>query len=83
MPVAQIRRPLGKVRSNDQEKVEALKASIKEHGLLEPIDVLEVDGVIYGFSGCHRFQAHTELGLETIKCRVRPATRATLKMHMM
>lgn len=48
VPVAEIRRPLGRVRSNDQSKVDALKQSISEHGLLEPIDVLEVNGVIYG-----------------------------------
>ena len=40
----------------------------------EPIDVLEVDGKIYGFSGCHRFEAHVRLGREQILCRVRKAT---------
>ena len=50
---------------------------------MEPIDVLEVDGVIYGFSGCHRFQAHKELGKETIMCRVRKATPQVLRYHMM
>jgi len=67
----------------DQEKVNVLKQSIDEIGLLEPIDVLLVDGVYYGFSGCHRFQAHQELGKETILCRVRKATKQTLKMHLM
>lgn len=47
------------------------------------IDVLEVDGEYYGFSGCHRFEAHQKLGLPTIKCRIRKANAATLKMHMM
>ena len=36
----------------------------------EPIDVLEVDGRYYGFSGCHRYEAHVKLGRETIRCRV-------------
>jgi uncharacterized ParB-like nuclease family protein len=44
---------------------------------------LQVDGVFYGFSGCHRYAAHLLLGLPTIMCFVRPATRQTLKMHMM
>jgi sulfiredoxin len=44
---------------------------------------LQVDGVFYGFSGCHRYAAHLLLGLPTILCFVRPATRQTLKMHMM
>ena len=52
-------------------------------GLQEPIDVLEVDGQIYGFSGCHRYEAHVKLGLPTIRCRVRKASQQTLKMHMM
>jgi sulfiredoxin len=45
--------------------------------------VLEVDGQIYGFSGCHRFEAHQRLGMETIRCRVRRASQQTLKMHLM
>lgn len=47
------------------------------------IDVLLVEGQYYGFSGCHRFEAHQRLGLPTIRCRVRKATREVLKMHMM
>jgi len=48
----------------------------------EPIDVLEVDGKYYGFSGCHRFEACQRLGKETILARVRKAPRAVLKMHL-
>ena len=83
LPVAAIRRPLAKTRANDQAKVQWLMQSISEIGLQEPIDILEVDGVYYGFSGCHRYEAHQKLGLETIRCLVRPATKQTLKMHMM
>ena len=56
VPLAAIRRPLGKVRANDALKVEALMESIADIGLQEPIDVLLVDGKYYGFSGCHRFE---------------------------
>lgn len=83
LPVRKIRRPLQGSRSNDQAKVDALKDSIEQVGLLEPIDVLLVNGEYYGFSGCHRYQAHQELGKETIICRVRKATEQTLKFHMM
>lgn len=80
IPVAQIRRPLP--RQTDPEKVAALMDSIAKEGLREPIDVLEVDGQYYGFSGCHRYEAHERLGKETIKCRVRRAPRSVLQKHL-
>ncbi|KAI3438790.1 hypothetical protein D9Q98_001207 [Chlorella vulgaris] len=83
LPLASIRRPLARSRSNDPEKVAALMQSIQDIGLQEPIDVLEVDGKFWGFSGCHRFEAHQRLGKEQILCRVRKATPAVLKFHMM
>jgi sulfiredoxin len=80
IPIAAIRRPL--YRQNDGQKVEALMQSIAEQGLQEPIDVLEVNGQYYGFSGCHRFEACTRLGHETIRCKVRRATPEVLRMHL-
>jgi sulfiredoxin len=80
IPLNQIRRPLP--RENDQQKVKALMESIQEIGQQEPIDVLEVEGQYYGFSGCHRYEACQRLGKETILARVRKAPRAVLKMHM-
>lgn len=80
IPINQIRRPL--FRQNDQTKVAALMDSIAEVGLQEPIDVLEVDGQYYGFSGCHRYEACSRLGHETILCRVRRAPRSILQNHL-
>ncbi len=80
LPIAQIHRPL--FRQNDPAKVEALMQSIAAIGQQEPIDVLEVDGLYYGFSGCHRFEACQKLGQRTIICRVRRAPRSVLKMHL-
>jgi sulfiredoxin len=80
IPIRDIQRPL--FRQNDQAKVQALMASIQEIGLQEPIDILEVDGKYYGFSGCHRYEACTRLGHETISCRVRRAPKSVLKMHL-
>ncbi|NJN87213.1 MAG: ParB N-terminal domain-containing protein [Leptolyngbyaceae cyanobacterium SL_7_1] len=80
LPIAAIRRPL--FRQNDQAKVKALMESIQEIGLQEPIDVLEVDGAYYGFSGCHRYEACSRLGHKTILCRVRRAPKSVLKMHL-
>ncbi|HLP90940.1 MAG TPA: ParB N-terminal domain-containing protein [Nostocaceae cyanobacterium] len=49
IPLNQIRQPLP--RQTDAQKVPALMVSIAEIGQQEPIDVLEVDGEYYGFSG--------------------------------
>ncbi|PSF37341.1 chromosome partitioning protein ParB [Aphanothece hegewaldii CCALA 016] len=80
IPISEIRRPLP--RQTDPDKVQALMKSIATEGLHEPIDVLEVEGSYYGFSGCHRFEAHQRLSKETIKCRVRHAPRSVLEKHL-
>ena len=80
IPILAIRRPL--YRQNDAEKVRQLMDSIAEVGLKEPIDVLEVEGQYYGFSGCHRYEACCRLGHETILARVRKAPVSVLKMHL-
>ncbi|NJR51611.1 MAG: ParB N-terminal domain-containing protein [Leptolyngbyaceae cyanobacterium CSU_1_3] len=80
IPIQAIRRPL--FRQNDSSKVTALMESIAQVGLQEPIDVLEVDGEYYGFSGCHRYEACSRLGHETILCRVRRAPRSVLQKHL-
>jgi uncharacterized ParB-like nuclease family protein len=80
IPIDRIHRPLP--RRNDPDKVKALMDSIAEIGLQEPIDVLEVDGQYYGFSGCHRYEACQRLGHQTIRCRVRRAPRSVLRMHL-
>jgi sulfiredoxin len=80
IPIHQIRRPL--FRQTDPQKVEALMTSIANIGLQEPIDVLEVEGVYYGFSGCHRYEACDRLGQETIRCRIRQAPKSVLRHHL-
>ncbi|XP_020256646.1 sulfiredoxin, chloroplastic/mitochondrial [Asparagus officinalis] len=82
IPLDKIRRPLMRTRANDPQKVKDLMDSISQIGLQEPIDVLEVEGVYYGFSGCHRFEAHQRLGLPTIRCKIRRGTKETLRHHM-
>ncbi|XP_019150490.1 PREDICTED: sulfiredoxin, chloroplastic/mitochondrial [Ipomoea nil] len=82
LPIDKIRRPLMRTRANDPGKVQELMDSIRQIGLQVPIDVLEVDGVYYGFSGCHRYEAHQRLGLPTIRCKVRRGTQETLRHHL-
>jgi len=80
LPIEQIHRPL--YCQNDAQKVNALMDSIAKIGLQEPIEVLEVEGKYYGFSGCHRYEACSRLGHKTIRCRVRRAPQSVLKMHL-
>ncbi|MGB3239075.1 MAG: sulfiredoxin [Geitlerinemataceae cyanobacterium] len=80
IPIDRIRRPLP--RSNDPLKVASLMESIRQIGQQEPIDVLEVEGEYYGFSGCHRYEACQRLGLPTIRCKIRRAPRSVLQMHL-
>ncbi|MCP6761100.1 MAG: sulfiredoxin [Fischerella sp. CENA71] len=80
IPLNQIRRPLP--RQNDPNKVQALMESISEIGQQEPIDVIEVDGQFYGFSGCHRYEACQRLGKQTILARVRKAPKSVLMKHL-
>ena len=81
LPLASIRRPLQ--RSLDEAKVALLMESIAAEGQKEPIDVLEVEGQLWGFNGCHRVAAHERLGKPTIRARVRRANREVLRMHLM
>jgi uncharacterized ParB-like nuclease family protein len=45
--------------------------------------VLELDGQLWGFNGCHRVAAHERLGLPTITARVRQANPEVLRLHML
>ena len=79
--IADINRPHQSVL--DETKVTQLMESISDIGLQQPIDLLEVDGKLYGFNGCHRYTAHKRLGLNTIEANVRQVDRATFKLHLM
>ena len=81
VPLASVRRPLQ--RFLDDQKVEDLMASIREEGLQEPIELLEVNGQLWGFNGCHRVAAHERLGMSTIRARIRQATARDLNLHLL
>ena len=80
LPLASIRRPLE--RTLDEAKVARLMEAISRDGQQEPIDVLEFEGQLWGFNGCHRVAAIERLGLPTVQARVRRATADTLRMHL-
>ena len=67
----------------DESKVEYLMESISEIGLQEPVDLLEFNGRLYGFNGCHRYTAHKRLGMEYIDAKIRQVDRSTFKLHLM
>ena len=81
VPLASIRRPLQRVL--DEAKVAELMEAIAAEGQKEPIDLLEVEGQLWGFNGCHRLAAHERLGRTTIRARVRRANPEVLRMHLM
>jgi sulfiredoxin len=82
VPLEAIRRPLTRASGDDAAKVAALALSMAFHGLKEPIDILDCDGSLWGFSGCHRYAAASALGWATILCCVRRVSRGTLAMHL-
>ena len=59
-------------RTFPAESIEALAASIREHGLLQPL-VVAPDGADYVLvAGERRYRAAQQAGLETVPCVVRP-----------
>ena len=78
--ISDIIRPLQSVV--DEDKIEYLMNSIIQEGQREPIDLLENNGKLYGFNGCHRYTAHKRLGYETIQARVRSVDDKTLQLHL-
>lgn len=58
-------------REFDQEAIEALAASIKEHGVLQPIVVTKEDGKYKIVAGERRWRASKIAGLKTIPAIVR------------
>ena len=58
----------------DKEKFEHLKASIQEHGLLDPITVRPLDDKYELISGYHRVEAFKQLGKKEIKAFLSAST---------
>jgi len=65
------RNPLQPRTDFDQEKLEALAESLREHGLLQPITVRPVNGFFEIVAGERRFRAAQLAGWDTVPCLVR------------
>ena len=71
LPIASIvRNPFQPRKNFEQESLGELAASIKEHGVIQPIVVRELDGSYQIVAGERRWQAAQKAGLTTMPCRV-------------
>jgi len=64
------RNPFQPRKQFDPESIGELAASLKEHGVLQPILVRELEGGFQIIAGERRWQAAQKAGLVTIPCRV-------------
>jgi ParB family chromosome partitioning protein len=64
------RNPFQPRKDFDAESLGELAASVKEHGILQPLLVREVDGGFQVIAGERRWQAAVRAGLTTVPCRV-------------
>lgn len=64
------RNPFQPRREFDAESLGELASSIREHGVLQPLLVREVDGGFQVIAGERRWQASIKAGLATVPCRI-------------
>jgi len=63
--------PEDRVTSVVDEEIEAeLEQSIKQHGILQPLQIAEVNGQYVLIDGLHRLQIAKKLGMKTVPCIV-------------
>src|SRR5438874_11369269 len=91
-PVATSLLPIGQIHSNpdqprknfDSGELEALKASIKERGLINPISVMQRgEGDYVLIAGERRFRAVRELGWTEIDARIWPQGTPSSEMDLL
>jgi len=71
--------PEDRVTSVVDEEIEAeLEQSIKQHGILQPLQIAEVNGQYVLIDGLHRLQIAKKLGMKTVPCIVQKMTEDQL-----
>ena len=71
LPIASIvRNPFQPRKNFEQESIGELAASIKEHGIIQPIVVRELEGSYQIVAGERRWQAAQKAGLTKLPCRI-------------
>lgn len=58
----------------DQDLMEELMESIKQNGILEPLQIAKIDGQYILIDGLHRLYAAKQLGIEKVPCIVKEMT---------
>ena len=58
----------------DKEKLEALAASIKEHGIIQPLIVNKEGNTYYIIAGERRWRAARKVGIKELPCIVKELT---------
>src|SRR4051812_6811505 len=85
LPISQIHPNPDQPRKNfDPQELEALKSSIQERGLINPISVMqrgEADFLI--IAGERRFRAVSELGWQEIDARIWPQVTSTQEVELL
>lgn len=62
----------------DEEILQELEESIKQHGILQPLQIAEVDGKYILIDGLHRLQIAKKLSMKTVPCIVKKMTEDQL-----
>jgi ParB family chromosome partitioning protein len=71
VPLSQIQQnPYQPRKHFDAEAITSLSASVREHGILQPLVVRQVNGQYQLIAGERRFRAAQEIGLATVPIRV-------------
>jgi len=75
VPISQIRIPQLRVSAQyDPELVEELIESIARQGILQPLQVDDVDGTLWLVDGLNRIKACQALGIHEVPCLIREGT---------
>lgn len=65
----------------DPTTMAEMEDSIRGQGILQPLQVAEVDGVLWLIDGLHRLLVARRLGLATVPCLVRPGNVQEVLLH--
>lgn len=69
-----------RLRPVDGQAVAALMASVEQIGLIQPIQLRQIDGALLLIAGAHRLEAHKRLGRGAIRAEIRACTDAEAEL---